>query len=106
MSSPKIEQIVAQRVTNAIEAIAICKTKIRVAHDSIARDVRQGAKVARNANSKRKWEGDIAPAIGGLTTRLPKVNHDGSLVFRLVDAYGVIIFGRGNLAQFGCAVED
>ncbi|GKD29001.1 hypothetical protein Tco_1239779 [Tanacetum coccineum] len=57
MSSVKIEQIVAQRVTNAIEAIAICETKIRVAHDSIVRDVHQGAKVARNANNKRKWEG-------------------------------------------------
>ncbi|GJY85423.1 putative reverse transcriptase domain-containing protein [Tanacetum coccineum] len=53
MSSAKIEQIVAQRVTNAIEAIAIYETKICVAHDSIVQDVRKGAKNARNANNKR-----------------------------------------------------
>ncbi|GKD02663.1 hypothetical protein Tco_1177637, partial [Tanacetum coccineum] len=35
MSSAEIEHIVAQRVTNAIEAISIYETKIRVAHDSI-----------------------------------------------------------------------
>ncbi|GJU17477.1 reverse transcriptase domain-containing protein [Tanacetum coccineum] len=55
--SGKIEQIVAQRVTNSIETIAIYETKIRVAHDSIVRVVRQGAKVARNANNKMKWKG-------------------------------------------------
>ncbi|GKD15335.1 hypothetical protein Tco_1199742, partial [Tanacetum coccineum] len=33
-------------------------------------------------------------------------NHDESFVFCFGDAYGVIIFGRGNLAQFGCAVGD
>ncbi|GJS74747.1 hypothetical protein Tco_0707588 [Tanacetum coccineum] len=43
--------------TNAIEVIAINETKIHVAHDSIVRVVRQGAKVARNAINKRKWEG-------------------------------------------------
>ncbi|GKG14235.1 hypothetical protein Tco_0353835, partial [Tanacetum coccineum] len=56
MSSAEIKQIVAQRVTNAIEAIAIFETKIRVAHDSIVWVVRQGATVAKNANNKRKWE--------------------------------------------------
>ncbi|GKA10465.1 reverse transcriptase domain-containing protein [Tanacetum coccineum] len=40
ISSAKIEQIVAQRVTNVIEAIAIYEIKIRVAHDSAVRDVR------------------------------------------------------------------
>ncbi|GJZ79431.1 K homology domain-containing protein [Tanacetum coccineum] len=34
------------------------------------------------------------------------VNHDESFVFRFGDAYGVIIFGRGNLARFGCVVRD
>ncbi|GJY89327.1 hypothetical protein Tco_0503955 [Tanacetum coccineum] len=38
MNSTKIEQIVAQRVTNAIEAIAIYETKIRVAHNLAVRD--------------------------------------------------------------------
>ncbi|GKC04432.1 hypothetical protein Tco_0996042 [Tanacetum coccineum] len=35
MSSTDIEQIVAQRVTNAIEAIVVYETKIHMAHDSI-----------------------------------------------------------------------
>ncbi|GKB57851.1 hypothetical protein Tco_0914037, partial [Tanacetum coccineum] len=64
MSSAKIEQIVAQRVTNAIETIAIYETKIRMAYDSIAHVVRQGAKVVRNANNKRKWKGDYQNKTG------------------------------------------
>ncbi|GKD11380.1 hypothetical protein Tco_1191065, partial [Tanacetum coccineum] len=44
MSFAEIEQIVAQRVTNAIEAIAIYETKTRVARDSIDQVARQGAK--------------------------------------------------------------
>ncbi|GJT51025.1 reverse transcriptase domain-containing protein [Tanacetum coccineum] len=64
MSFAKIEQILAQRVTNAIEAIAIYETKIHVAHDLIVRDVRHGAKVARNANHKRKWKGGYQKNMG------------------------------------------
>ncbi|GJT16483.1 reverse transcriptase domain-containing protein [Tanacetum coccineum] len=45
LSSTEIEQIVAQRVANAIEAIAIYETKTRVARDSMDRVVRQGAKI-------------------------------------------------------------
>ncbi|GJR11156.1 reverse transcriptase domain-containing protein [Tanacetum coccineum] len=37
MSFTEIEQIVAQRVTKSIEAIAIYETKIRMAHDLIVR---------------------------------------------------------------------
>ncbi|GJX46995.1 ALP1-like protein [Tanacetum coccineum] len=44
MSSVEIEQIIAQRVTNAIAAIAICETKTREAHDSMDQVARQGAK--------------------------------------------------------------
>ncbi|GJZ74508.1 hypothetical protein Tco_0638973 [Tanacetum coccineum] len=51
-----ILQIVAQRITNAIEVIAIYETKIRVVHDLIVRVIHQGAKVACNANNKKKWE--------------------------------------------------
>nr|GEY55603.1 hypothetical protein [Tanacetum cinerariifolium] len=39
MSSVKVEQIVAQQVTNAIEAIAIYVSRIRMAHDSTVRTV-------------------------------------------------------------------
>ncbi|GJU48023.1 hypothetical protein Tco_1217579 [Tanacetum coccineum] len=54
MSFVKIKQIIAQRVTNVIEAIAIYETKFHMAHESIVRVVRQGAKVARNSNNKMK----------------------------------------------------
>nr|GEU36792.1 hypothetical protein [Tanacetum cinerariifolium] len=55
ISFAEIDQIVAQRVTDAIEAIAIYETTICTAHDSMNQVVRQGTTIARNANSKRKW---------------------------------------------------
>ncbi|GKA76976.1 putative reverse transcriptase domain-containing protein [Tanacetum coccineum] len=55
MSLAKIDQIIAQRVTDAIEAIAVYKTKIRLAHDSMNQVVSQGTPLAKNANNKRKW---------------------------------------------------
>nr|GEU55278.1 putative reverse transcriptase domain-containing protein [Tanacetum cinerariifolium] len=54
-------EIVAQRVVNAIEAIAIYETKIHVTHDSMDLVVRLGARVAKNANNNqtrgRTWQG-------------------------------------------------
>ncbi|GJR67621.1 putative reverse transcriptase domain-containing protein [Tanacetum coccineum] len=50
MSVEEIERIVAQRVANAIEAIAI--------YESINQTKQRGNKVAGNASNKRKWEGD------------------------------------------------
>ncbi|GJU82477.1 putative reverse transcriptase domain-containing protein [Tanacetum coccineum] len=55
MSLADIDQIVAQRVTDAIEVIAVHETKIRLAHDSMNQVVNQGTPVARNANNERKW---------------------------------------------------
>ncbi|GJZ60482.1 hypothetical protein Tco_0616298 [Tanacetum coccineum] len=49
MSVEEIEQIVAQRVANAIEAIAI--------YESINQTKQQENKVAGNASNKKKWEG-------------------------------------------------
>ncbi|GJX37294.1 reverse transcriptase domain-containing protein [Tanacetum coccineum] len=54
----KIEQIVAQQVANAIEAIAIYETKTRVARDLMNQVERQEDKMAENASNKRKWKGD------------------------------------------------
>ncbi|GJU90006.1 ribonuclease H-like domain-containing protein [Tanacetum coccineum] len=54
MSFAEIEQIVAQRVVNAIEFIVVYETRIRMAHDSMDQVVRQDANVSRNANNKRK----------------------------------------------------
>ncbi|GJZ09210.1 hypothetical protein Tco_0543493 [Tanacetum coccineum] len=56
MSFTEIEQIVAQRVTDAIEAFAIYEMKIHMAHDSMDQAIHQETNVARNANNKRKWE--------------------------------------------------
>ncbi|GJS23526.1 retrotransposon protein, putative, ty3-gypsy subclass [Tanacetum coccineum] len=57
MSVEEIERVVAQRVANAIEAIAIYETKTNMARKSISQTEQQECKVADNANNKRKWEG-------------------------------------------------
>nr|GFA90916.1 putative reverse transcriptase domain-containing protein [Tanacetum cinerariifolium] len=63
MSVEEIERVVAQRVANAIEAIAIYETKTNLARKSMSQTERQEEKVAENASNKRKWES----------------NHNGSL---------------------------
>nr|GFB18503.1 hypothetical protein [Tanacetum cinerariifolium] len=63
MSVEEIEQVVAQRVANAIEAIAIYETKTNLAYKTMSQTERKEEKVAENASNKRKWEG----------------NHNGSL---------------------------
>nr|GEX01986.1 reverse transcriptase domain-containing protein [Tanacetum cinerariifolium] len=56
MSSMEIEQIIAQRVTNVIEAIAIYEARTRVTRDLMNQVARQGAKVVKDVKNKRKWE--------------------------------------------------
>ncbi|GJY38641.1 hypothetical protein Tco_0425005 [Tanacetum coccineum] len=56
MSVEEIKQVVAQRVANAIEAIAIYETKTNMARKSISQTKREEDKVAENASNKRKWE--------------------------------------------------
>nr|GFA66657.1 hypothetical protein [Tanacetum cinerariifolium] len=58
MSVEEIERVVAQRVANAIEAIAIYETKTNLARKSMSKTERQEEKVAENASNKRKWEGN------------------------------------------------
>ncbi|GJR06129.1 putative reverse transcriptase domain-containing protein [Tanacetum coccineum] len=58
MSFAEVEQIVAQRVANAIETIAIYEAKARVARDLMNRVKQQEDKITENASNKRKWEGD------------------------------------------------
>nr|GFB00678.1 hypothetical protein [Tanacetum cinerariifolium] len=55
MSVEEIKRVVAQRVANAIEAIAIYETKTNLAHKSMSQNERQEEKVAKNASNKRKW---------------------------------------------------
>ncbi|GJR42137.1 reverse transcriptase domain-containing protein [Tanacetum coccineum] len=56
MSSAEIDQIVAQRVTDAIEVIAIHETKIRMTHDPMNQAIRQETTIEKNVNNKRKFE--------------------------------------------------
>ncbi|GJZ14406.1 hypothetical protein Tco_0549636, partial [Tanacetum coccineum] len=56
MTSAKINQIVAQRVSDAIEAIAIYETKIRMTHDSMNQIIQQEIAAEKNAKNKRKFE--------------------------------------------------
>nr|GFB61696.1 hypothetical protein [Tanacetum cinerariifolium] len=58
VSIKEIERVVAQRVANAIEAIAIYETKTNLAHKSMSQTERQEEEVAENARNKRKWEGN------------------------------------------------
>ncbi|GJV55276.1 hypothetical protein Tco_1456281 [Tanacetum coccineum] len=56
MSVEEIERVVAQRVANAIEAIAFYETKTNIARKAIIQTERQEDKVAENASNKREWE--------------------------------------------------
>ncbi|GJV24282.1 hypothetical protein Tco_1376977 [Tanacetum coccineum] len=58
MSFTEIDQIVAQRVANVIVAIAIYEEKTRMACDLMNWVEQQKEKLAKNASSKRKWEGN------------------------------------------------
>nr|GFC61631.1 hypothetical protein [Tanacetum cinerariifolium] len=52
----EIKRVVAQRVANAIEAIAIYEMKTNLARKSMSQTERQEEKVEENASNKRKWE--------------------------------------------------
>nr|GEV04845.1 hypothetical protein [Tanacetum cinerariifolium] len=63
MSVEEIERVIAQRVANAIEAIAIYETKTILAHKAMSQTEQREKEVVENASNKRRWEG----------------NHNGSL---------------------------
>ncbi|GJX47013.1 putative reverse transcriptase domain-containing protein [Tanacetum coccineum] len=73
MSFAEIEQIVAQRVANAIETIAIYETKTRMARESMSQTKRYEDKVTENASNKRKWEGDHKGSSSQQQNKEPKV---------------------------------
>ncbi|GJV97385.1 reverse transcriptase domain-containing protein [Tanacetum coccineum] len=58
MSVEEIEQIGAQRVANAIEAIAVYEIKTSMTRAAISQTKRHGDKVVENSSNKRKWEGN------------------------------------------------
>ncbi|GKG27886.1 hypothetical protein Tco_0406213 [Tanacetum coccineum] len=57
-SSEEIEQVIAQRVANVIEAIAIYQSKMRMAHDLMNQVIRDEATVGKNIFNKKKWVSD------------------------------------------------
>nr|GEZ83166.1 hypothetical protein [Tanacetum cinerariifolium] len=58
MSVEEIKRVVAQRVANAIEAIAIYEIKTNMELKSMSQTEQQEEKVEENASNKRKWEGN------------------------------------------------
>ncbi|GKB88057.1 hypothetical protein Tco_0960329 [Tanacetum coccineum] len=58
MSFKEMERVVTQRVTNAIEAIAIYESKIRMAHDSMNKVVHEESTIGKNVSNKRKQGSD------------------------------------------------
>nr|GEV76749.1 putative reverse transcriptase domain-containing protein [Tanacetum cinerariifolium] len=54
MSLAEVEQFIAQRVTNAIETIAIYETKTRMAHESMNQTKQQEGNIVEDTNNKRK----------------------------------------------------
>ncbi|GJR23701.1 putative reverse transcriptase domain-containing protein [Tanacetum coccineum] len=54
----EVKQIIAQRVANAIETIAIYETKTRMARESTNQIKQQEGKIAEDTNDKRKWKDD------------------------------------------------
>ncbi|GJS66199.1 hypothetical protein Tco_0680763 [Tanacetum coccineum] len=65
--------MVAQRVANAIETIAIYETKARMASESMSQTKRQKDKVVENARNKRKWEGDHNGISSQQQNKQPKI---------------------------------
>ncbi|GJT74642.1 reverse transcriptase domain-containing protein [Tanacetum coccineum] len=77
MSVEEIERVVAQRVANAIEAIAIYETKTNMARKSISQTEQQECKLAENANNKRKYVGGLPDMIhGNIVASRPKIMQD------------------------------
>nr|GEY08543.1 hypothetical protein [Tanacetum cinerariifolium] len=58
MSLAEVEQIIAQRVANAIETIAIYEKNTRMASESTNKTKQQEGKIVEDTNNKRKWEDD------------------------------------------------
>nr|GEV27714.1 hypothetical protein [Tanacetum cinerariifolium] len=73
MSFAKVEQIIAQRVANAIEIIAIYEAKIRMARESMNQVKQQEEGIAENTSNKRKWEGDHIGSSSQQQNKEPKV---------------------------------
>nr|GFB23430.1 hypothetical protein [Tanacetum cinerariifolium] len=58
MSLAEVEQIIPQRVANAIKTIAIYETKTHMARESPNQNKQQEGKIVEDTNNKRNWEDD------------------------------------------------
>ncbi|GJS04516.1 putative reverse transcriptase domain-containing protein [Tanacetum coccineum] len=73
MSFAEFEQIIAQRVANAIETIVIYETKTRMARESTNQIKQQEGKIAEDTNDKRKWKDDHKGSSSQQQNKEPKV---------------------------------
>ncbi|GJZ40397.1 putative reverse transcriptase domain-containing protein [Tanacetum coccineum] len=73
MSVEEIEQVVAQRVANAIEAIAIYETKTNMARKSLSQTKREEDNVAENASNKRNFY--LLPGLTEATGKRDSYEH-------------------------------
>nr|GEW56634.1 hypothetical protein [Tanacetum cinerariifolium] len=80
MSVEEIERVLAQRVANAIEAIAIYEMKTNLAPKSMSQTERQEEEVVENASNKRRWEVKFHEQVdmihGRMRTSKPKTMQD------------------------------
>nr|GEW73521.1 putative reverse transcriptase domain-containing protein [Tanacetum cinerariifolium] len=72
MSLAEVEQIIAQRVANAIETIAIYETKTRMARESTNQTRQQEGKTVEDTNNKMKWEDDHKGSFSQQQNKEPK----------------------------------
>nr|GEX68615.1 putative reverse transcriptase domain-containing protein [Tanacetum cinerariifolium] len=72
MNLAEVEQIISQRVANAIETIAIYETKTRKARESTNQTKQQEGKIVEDTNDKRKWEYDHKGSSGQQQNKEPK----------------------------------
>ncbi|GJY23570.1 putative reverse transcriptase domain-containing protein [Tanacetum coccineum] len=96
MSYAEIGHIVAQRVTDAIEAIAIYMKQIHMARDSMNQVVRQGTTVAKNANNKRKWKDLMHAELG---------SFDVIISMDWLSKYHAVIVCDGEIVRIPCENE-
>ncbi|GKE26452.1 putative reverse transcriptase domain-containing protein [Tanacetum coccineum] len=73
MSFAEVDQIIAQRVADAIETIAIYETKTRMARESMDQIKQQEERIAENTSNKRKWEGNHKGSSSQQQNKEPKV---------------------------------
>ncbi|GJV72513.1 putative reverse transcriptase domain-containing protein [Tanacetum coccineum] len=73
MSFAEVDQIIAQRVADAIETIAIYEIKTRMARESMNQIKQQKEMIAENTSNKRKWEGDHKGSSSQQQNKEPKV---------------------------------